>query len=138
MGGASTRGTPAAHPGGRLRRLDLRHEAIVLETDRYRIEGKLTLPREGYRSRLSDYVNQRDREFFAINEATLTALAAPDQVRRSEFLMVARRHVRMVTLAAEESFGTDDAGARPAAAEPRATKRTTGSATRRATRAKAS
>jgi hypothetical protein len=114
--------------------VDLRHEAIVLETDRYRIEGKLTLPREGYRSRLSDYVNQRDREFFAINEATLTALDAPDEVRNASFVMVARRHIRMVTLASEESFG-DEAG-RPAA--PRATKRTTGSGTRRASRAKAS
>src|SRR2546422_10660687 len=99
------------------RALDLRHEDIILETDRYRIEGKLTLPREGYRSRLSDYVNQRDREFFAINEATLTALDAPDQVRHASFLMVARRHVRMVTLAAEESFADHDS---PAAAAPRA------------------
>src|SRR5436309_2114107 len=111
--------------------VDLRHEAIVLETDRYRIEGKLTLPREGYRSRLSDYVNQRDREFFAINEATLTALDAPDDVRHVSFLMVARRHVRMVTLAAEESFATDDSAPAPPARKspaPRATKRTTGSA----------
>lgn len=111
--------------------MDLRHEAIVVETDRYRIEGKLTLPREGYRSRLSDYVNQRDREFFAINEATLTALDAPDVVRSASFVMVARRHIRMVTLASEESFGGDDA--KPAA--PRATKRTTGSGSRRASRA---
>jgi hypothetical protein len=66
--------------------LDLRHEDIVLETDRYRIEGKLTLPREGYRSRLSDYVNQRDREFFAINDATVTALDAPEVTRRATFL----------------------------------------------------
>jgi hypothetical protein len=109
----------------------------VLETDRYRIEGKLTLPREGYRSRLSDYVNQRDREFFAINEATLTALDAPDEVRHASFLMVARRHVRMVTLAGEESFAGDHGGA-SAATAPRATKRTTGSATRRASRSKAS
>jgi hypothetical protein len=115
--------------------VDLRHESIVLETDRYRIEGLLTLPREGYRSRLSDYVNQRDREFFAINEATLTALDAPDQVRHTSFLMVARRHVRMVTLAAEESFPDHDSAT---AAAPRATKRTSGSATRRASRAKAS
>jgi hypothetical protein len=114
----------------------MRHENIVLETDRYRIEGTLTLPREGYRSRLSDYVNQRDREFFAVNDATLTALDAPDHVRHTAFLMVARRHVRMVTLAAEESFAGDDSNAKPA--EPRATKRTTGSATRRASRAKAS
>jgi hypothetical protein len=113
--------------------VDLRHENIVLETDRYRIEGKLTLPREGYRSRLSDYVNQRDREFFAVNEATLTALDAPDQVRHASFLMVARRHVRMVTLVAEESFAGDDSNAK--AAEPRATKRTAGSGTRRASQA---
>jgi hypothetical protein len=114
--------------------VDLRHEAIVLETDRYRIEGKLTLPREGYRSRLSDYVNQRDREFFAINEAVITALDTPDLVRHSAFLMVARRHVRMVTLASEESFASDDDASRAGA--PRATKRTAGSGTRRATRAK--
>jgi uncharacterized protein DUF6812 len=118
--------------------VDLRHEAIVLETDRYRIEGKLTLPREGYRSRLSDYVNQRDREFFAINEATMTALDAPDHVRHAAFLMVARRHVRMVTLAAEESFASHDDAAAAKSSAPRATKRTTGSATRRSSRAKAS
>ena len=85
--------------------MDMRHEDIILETDRYRIEGKLTLPREGYRSRLSDYVNQRDREFFALNEATVTALDAPEQIRHASFLMVARTHVRIVALAAEESFG---------------------------------
>jgi hypothetical protein len=85
--------------------MDMRHEDIILETDRYRIEGKLTLPREGYRSRLSDYVNQRDREFFALNDATVTALDAPEQTRTASFLMVARTHVRIVALAAEESFG---------------------------------
>ena len=85
--------------------MDMRHEDIILETDRYRIEGKLTLPREGYRSRLSDYVNQRDREFFSLNDATVTALDAPEQTRQASFLMVARSHVRIVALAAEESFG---------------------------------
>ena len=89
--------------------VDLRLEQIVLETDRWRIEGQLTLPREGYRSRLSDYVNQRDREFFAINDATVTALDAPEVARHASFLMVSRAHVRLVALAAEESFGTPDA-----------------------------
>jgi hypothetical protein len=94
-----------------MRALDLRHEDIILETDRYRIEGKLTLPREGYRSRLSDYVNQRDREFFAINDAVITALDAPEVTRNASFLMVSRAHVRLVALANEESFGVgDDAG----------------------------
>src|SRR5947199_10449886 len=91
--------------------LDLRHEDIVLETDRSRIEGKMTLQREGYRSRLSDYVNQRDREFFAINDATVTGLDAPEVSRQASFLMVSRAHVRLVALAAEESFsGEDTAG----------------------------
>jgi hypothetical protein len=83
--------------------LDLRHEQVTVETDRYRIEGKLTLPREGYRSRLSDYVNQRDRDFFAMNDATLTSLDAPDQVHQLPFLMVARRHIRIVTIAPEQA-----------------------------------
>ena len=84
--------------------MDLQTQSIVFETDRYRIEGKLTLPREGYRSRLSDYVNQRDREFFAVNDATLTALDSPDQVEQVPFIMVARRHIRLVTLAQEQAY----------------------------------
>ena len=75
--------------------MDLRLESIILETDRWRIEGQLTLPAEGYRSRLSDYVNQRDREFFSIQDATLTSLDRPDDVEQMAFLMVARRHIRL-------------------------------------------
>jgi hypothetical protein len=84
--------------------MDLREEQVVLETDRYRIVGALTLPREGYRSRLSDYVNQRDREFFAVNDATLTALDKPEDVQEVPFLMVARRHVRLITIAEERAY----------------------------------
>ena len=51
----------------------------MLETDRYRITGRLTLPREGYRSRLSDYVNQRDREFFALSEVTIAPLDSAEE-----------------------------------------------------------
>jgi hypothetical protein len=81
--------------------LDLREEKVVLETDRYRIAGTLTMPREGYRSRLSDYVNQRDREFFTVSDATVTELDAPDQSRQASFLMVGRSHVRMIATTGE-------------------------------------
>jgi hypothetical protein len=81
--------------------MDLREEQVVLETDRYRISGKLTMPREGYRSRLSDYVNQRDREFFTVSDATVTTLDAPEQTRHVSFLMVGRSHVRLIETAAE-------------------------------------
>jgi hypothetical protein len=83
--------------------LDHRLEQIVLETDRWRIEGNLTLPREGYRSRLSDFVNQRDREYFSIQDATLTALDAPNEVQELRFVMVARRHIRFIAPTTEQS-----------------------------------
>ena len=73
----------------------------MLETDRYRISGTLTLPREGYRSRLSDYVNQRDREFFTVSDATVTDLDAPERSREASFLMVGRSHVRLIATASE-------------------------------------
>jgi hypothetical protein len=86
--------------------MDLREEQVVLETDRYRITGTLTLPREGYRSRLSDYVNQRDREFFAVSDATISALDDTESSRTAGFIMVARRHVTLVALAGEEQFSS--------------------------------
>jgi hypothetical protein len=76
--------------------LDLREEHVVLETDRYRITGALTLPREGYRSRLSDYVNQRDREFITVSDATIELLDGSGQPRSEPFLMIGRGHVRMI------------------------------------------
>ena len=76
--------------------MDHRLEQIVVETDRWRIEGNLTLPREGYRSRLSDFVNQRDREFFSIQDATMIALDKPNEVQQHPFVMVARRHIRLI------------------------------------------
>ena len=84
--------------------MDLREENVILETDRYRISGKLTLPREGYRSRLSDYVNQRDREFFTVSDATVTDLDSPDQSRHASFLMVGRSHVRLISATAEDAL----------------------------------
>jgi hypothetical protein len=81
--------------------VDLREEKVVLETDRYRISGTLTMPREGYRSRLSDYVNQRDREFLTVSDATVTELDSPDRTRQAAFLMVGRSHVRLIATAGE-------------------------------------
>ena len=74
---------------------------MVLETDRYRISGTLTLPREGYRSRLSDYVNQRDREFFTLSDVKVESLDSPGDTREAKFLMVGRSHIRLIASAAD-------------------------------------
>lgn len=76
--------------------LDLREEQVVLETDRYRITGALTLPAEGFRSRLSDYVNQRDREFLTLSDARVEPLDGSAEPRVESFVMIGRSHVRLI------------------------------------------
>jgi hypothetical protein len=76
--------------------MDLRRARVVVETDRYRVEGEMTLPKEGYRSRLSDHVNRRDQEFFTIQDAKLTALDGSGQDWSAPVIMLARHHIRLV------------------------------------------
>ena len=75
--------------------MDLRQEAVLVETERYRIEGHMTLPSEGYRSRLSDHVNRRDQQFFTIQNATLTPLDGGDPWD-APVLMLASGHIRLI------------------------------------------
>lgn len=75
--------------------MDLRREQVVVEIERYRIQGALHLPAEGYRSRLSDYMNQREAEFLPMTDCLVTTLQT-DPERRVDFLLVARRHVRLI------------------------------------------
>jgi hypothetical protein len=76
--------------------VETRQEQVVVETDRYRVEGRLTLPREGYRSRLSDHVNRRDHDFFTIVDAQLVALDGSGRDWQAPVLMLARRHIRLI------------------------------------------
>ncbi len=73
----------------------------MVETDRYRVEGLMTLPKEGYRSRLSDYINRRDHEFFTLQDAGLTALDGSGRDWQTPVLMLARRHIRLIVPASE-------------------------------------
>jgi hypothetical protein len=75
--------------------VDLRREQVIVEIERYRIEGALYLPAEGYRSRLSDYMNQREAEFLPMTECTVTTVDNGDS-REIDFLLVARRAVRLI------------------------------------------
>jgi hypothetical protein len=81
--------------------VDVRRERVVVETDRYRVEGEMTLPREGYRSRLSDHINRRDQEFFTIQDADVTSLDGSGRDWQSPVLMLARRHIRLIVPASE-------------------------------------
>jgi hypothetical protein len=51
------------------------------------------MPREGYRSRLSEFLNAVDREFIAVTDATIEPLDGSRQVEAHAFVSVARAHV---------------------------------------------
>jgi Family of unknown function (DUF6812) len=72
--------------------MDSRNERVIIETERYRITGDLTLPRDGYRSRMTDFLNAAERDFIALTAVTLEPLDGGEEFDR-EFIAVSRRHV---------------------------------------------
>ena len=78
--------------------METRVERVVLETAQQKIIGDLTLPREGYRSRLSDFLNRGDLDFIPLANAEITPLngaqPGPEGGTRS-FIAVARTHVQL-------------------------------------------
>jgi hypothetical protein len=76
--------------------MDLQKQKVVVETDRYRVTGAMTLPAEGFRSRLSDHINREELVFFTIEDAELIPLDGGDSWT-APVLMLARSHVRLVT-----------------------------------------
>ena len=75
--------------------MEKRNLRVVLETDRHRIVGELTLPAEGYRSRLSDYLNQGELDFVALTNATVIEHleSGATDATEHEFVAVGSRHV---------------------------------------------
>jgi hypothetical protein len=83
--------------------VEVRKERVVVETDRYRVEGMLTLPKEGYRSRVSDHVNRRDQEFFTLLDCSLSTLDGSGRDWTAPVLMLARQHIRLIVPVSESA-----------------------------------
>jgi hypothetical protein len=76
--------------------VDTRTERIVLETPRHQIVGDLTLPKEGYRSRLSDYLNRGDVAFISLVNAEISEQeGSPNGAVTRPYVAVARVHVQL-------------------------------------------
>jgi hypothetical protein len=80
--------------------MDMRIERIVLETEQHTITGDLHLPREGYRSRLSDYLNRGDDSFVPLSNAVVRSHNGGDPQER-DFIAVSRSHVTLAYPAGE-------------------------------------
>jgi hypothetical protein len=93
--------TPEQHAQGNGEpSMDHRRERIRIETPRHRIDGFITLARDGYRSRVSDVLNASEREFLTLTEVTVEPLEG-GPVELHPYLTLARRHI-VFAVAAEE------------------------------------
>jgi hypothetical protein len=84
--------------------MDHRRERIRIETERHRIEGSLTLARDGYRSRVSDVLNASERDFLTLTEVTVAPLDG-GPIELHPYLTLARRHIVFAVAASEPGEG---------------------------------
>jgi hypothetical protein len=80
---------------------DRRKERVRLETERHRIEGALTLARDGFRSRVSDVLNASERDFITLTDVTVASLEG-GPVELHDYLTIARRHIVFAVAAPEQ------------------------------------
>jgi Family of unknown function (DUF6812) len=71
-----------------------KRERVVLETEHYRITGDVTLPAEGYHSRLSDLLNREGVNFIALSNAIVSGRDGEIPQPR-DFIAVARDHIQV-------------------------------------------
>jgi len=73
--------------------INQRRERVRIETERHRIEGLITLARDGYRSRVSDVLNASERDFLTLTEVSVQPLEGGGPVELHPYLTLARRHI---------------------------------------------
>jgi hypothetical protein len=73
---------------------EIRRERVVLETEQYTIVGEVTLPPEGFHSRLSDLLNREGVQFIPLIDATISGRDGEPPILLA-FIAVARDHVQI-------------------------------------------
>jgi hypothetical protein len=86
--------------------VDHRQQRVLIETDRHRISGSITMPSGGFRSRLSDFLNHAEKEFIAVTDAAVAPIDGNGATERREFVVVGRQHI--VLAMPEEAVAAGD------------------------------
>ena len=73
--------------------MDHRDLRIIVETERHRITGMLRLPADGYRSRLTDFLNASERVFVALTDVEVRTLIGESRVEHRPFVALSLRHI---------------------------------------------
>ena len=82
--------------------MEQRDERIIVETNRHRITGLLRLPADGYRSRLTDYLNASERVFLALTDVEVASLDGARRIEQREFVALSLRHIVLAMPASED------------------------------------
>ncbi len=88
--------------------MEQRDERIIVETARYRITGLLHLPKDGYRSRLTDYLNAAERTFLPLTDVEIghsTATTAGSE--RRSFVALSLNQIVIAMPADANVYGDD-------------------------------
>ena len=92
---AKTNLTRAVNRADSVEGMTSRVERIVLETDNHRIVGDLSLPKDGYLSRLSDYLNREELIFVPLTNAIVAPRDGSGPGHERGFIAVARVHIQL-------------------------------------------
>ena len=71
-----------------------RVERVQFETDRHWIVGDMTLPAQGYQSRLSDSFNRIVIAFVPLVDVEVSPLEG-GEVERRDFMVLSKAHIRL-------------------------------------------
>jgi hypothetical protein len=74
--------------------MDTRVQRVVMETERFRLVGDVSLPTEGFRTRLSDVLNRQDTSFIPLVNVELSRHDGTD-LKSVPFVAVARNQVQV-------------------------------------------
>ncbi len=77
--------------------MEHREERIVVETSRYRITGTLQLPRDGYRSRLTDYLNAAEVAFIPLTDVAIESLDGSSNGVKRPYVAVSVAQIVLAT-----------------------------------------
>jgi hypothetical protein len=83
--------------------VEQRPQQILAETERYRVTGSLSMARDGYRSRLSDFLNAPERMFLALTDVELTPLDGSGPAARYDFVALSVSHIVFAVEAGSEN-----------------------------------
>ena len=66
---------------------------VLIETERHRIAGMITVSRDGYRSRVSDVLNASEKDFISLTDCVVELIGHDGPGTRHDFIAVSRRHI---------------------------------------------